>query len=121
MEEHLSSDEWRAKVRAAKSEHNRLRKRDCKSDWSSMVSAIAPHIPTKLGKRWYGDFTTWLKKMTTVESKNVGYLNMAWQKSILLYHAVAGCQSSTAHAELSMYLDSNLNTQLKLSLLHTKP
>ena len=43
-----------------------------------------------LGKRWFGKFVDWLKKMNTVEAVNDGFLSMAFQKSFLLYRAVKG-------------------------------
>jgi hypothetical protein len=66
-----------------------------------------------LDKRWFGTFKNWLTKITTVESHNKDNLPMGWKNSMLLYHATKGCQSSTAYAELSMYLDSDLDQRTR--------
>ncbi|OQD79993.1 hypothetical protein PENANT_c040G10948 [Penicillium antarcticum] len=61
-----------------------------------------------LGKRWFGTFMGWLKKMNTVEAGNDGVLNMAFQKSFLLYRAVKGCARRAFYAEMRMYLDADV-------------
>ncbi|KAL4756602.1 uncharacterized protein BDW70DRAFT_164334 [Aspergillus foveolatus] len=45
---------------------------------------------TGVEKRWFGKFLGSLKKMNTVEAGNDDFLNMAFQKSFLLYRAVKG-------------------------------
>ncbi|KAJ6060310.1 hypothetical protein N7444_002164, partial [Penicillium canescens] len=61
-----------------------------------------------LVKRWFGKFGDWLKKMNKVEAGNDGFLNMAFQKSFLLYRAVKGCARRTFYAEMRMYLDADV-------------
>ncbi|KAJ5089843.1 hypothetical protein N7532_008527 [Penicillium argentinense] len=60
-----------------------------------------------LGKRWFGKFVDWLKKINTVEAGNDGFLNTAFQKGFLLYRAVKGCARRTFYAEM-MYLDADI-------------
>lgn len=112
LSDSLPYQDWRAIIRDAKQEHRKLSKRHSQPA-DSLADKLVKRDPTGLStrlleKRWFGSFVNWLTKLTTVESSNKGFLAMAWRQSMLLYHAVKGCQQSTAYAEISMYLDSDI-------------
>ena len=112
-DEHLEYRDWRSKVDKAKEVHRNLKSKRSKTSKrsafdSASVAESEANSPTHLGKRWFGIFTDWLKRLTTVETKDVGYLTMAFAKSILLYHAQVGCSQSTAMATLDITLDANI-------------
>lgn len=112
LSDNLPYQEWRAIIRDVKQKHRKLSKRRNGPD-DSLADKLVKRDPTGLSKRllkkrWFGSFVNWLTRMTTVESSNKGFLAMAWKNSMLLYHAVKGCQQSTAYAEISMYLDSDI-------------
>lgn len=112
LSDNLHYQDWRAVIRDAKQEHRKLSKRHG-SAADPLADTDLTRDPTglsrrHLAKRWYGSFVNWLTRMTTVESSDKGFLAMAWKNSMLLYHAVKGCQQSTAYAEISMYLDSDV-------------
>lgn len=114
--EHLNYRDWRSKVDKAKEVHRSLKKKRATSskrstfESSLMESTVESNAGpvAQLSKRWFGFFTDWLKRLTTVESKDVGFLTMAFQKSILLYHAQVGCPQSTAMARLDVTLDASI-------------
>jgi len=87
VHEKLSRDEWKSLIQDVK-------KRTPPKSPSVKVGAgstdMMERSDTGLQKRWFGGFLDWLKKMNTVEAGNDGYLNMAFQKSFLLYRAVKG-------------------------------
>jgi hypothetical protein len=106
-EEHLSYRDWRAKVGAAKEAHTKLRKRQRDILTSSQPFEGGESQETSgLTKRWWGTFLGWLQKLSTIKSSNIGYLNMAFQQSILLYQAMIGCTKT--NAQLSIYLDTEV-------------
>lgn len=107
---HLDYRGWRGKVGMAKKSHERMRKRQAEImsgattfDLSDNENEGALH---KSEKRWFGTFANWLKKLTTVESSNVGYLSQYLEKSILLYRAYVGC--ARTNAQLNIYLDTQV-------------
>jgi hypothetical protein len=63
----------------------------------------------KLGKRWFGALTSWLKNVTTVSSSNSGDLPLNYETSLLLWSKSTGCPN--AKAEMSVYLDTSLYMQ----------
>ncbi|KAF7536258.1 hypothetical protein G7054_g4665 [Neopestalotiopsis clavispora] len=107
---HLSYRDWRGKVGTAKESHERMRKRQAEI----MTGATSFDIGDNQhggdlhhsSKRWFGSFVNWLKKLTTVESSNVGYLSQYLEKSVLLYRAYVGC--SRTNAQMSIYLDTQV-------------
>lgn len=103
--EHLEYHEWRSKVRSAKEEHAKLRRRQFINSTQTLPGEEGSK-ESGLTKKWFGVFLDWLKKMTTVQSSNVGFLNMAFKKSILLYRAFVGC--ARTNAQLSIYLDTEV-------------
>jgi hypothetical protein len=105
-DEHISYRDWRSKVSSAKESHRSLRKRQRDILISSQYMERDVSQESGLGKRWFGVFVDWLKKLTTVETSNIGYLNMALSKSILLYRAMVGC--ARTNAQMSIYLDSKI-------------
>ncbi|KZF20522.1 glycoside hydrolase family 18 protein [Xylona heveae TC161] len=103
-EEHLSYRDWRYKVDTAKETHFKLRKRGSETE---MAESSKPSIV----KRWFGAFKDWLNRLNTIENKDMGFLSMAIRKTIKLYHAQRGCQSSTAMASLDIDLDAYVNME----------
>ena len=114
-QEHISNEEWRSKISQAKSKHERLRKRNLGTKVLKTTTNMGQH-GNKL-KRWFGAFLGWLGRLVstyssaltflqyltthfdkrdrirsqnTVESKNLGWLSMAVQQSILLFKAAFG-------------------------------
>ena len=104
--EHLSYRDWRSKVSSAKESHVALRRRQRDVLTSSQFMEREEAEETEVGKRWFGAFLNWLKKVTTVETSNIGYLNMALTQSFLLYRAMIGCAKT--NAQLSIYLDTEV-------------
>ncbi|KAJ5204380.1 bacteriodes thetaiotaomicron symbiotic chitinase, partial [Penicillium cinerascens] len=45
------------------------------------------NTPAKKRKRWFGSFSSWLSKMTTITKKDQGYLPMEYDETIKLFHA----------------------------------
>ena len=103
-EEHMPYKDWKAKVKSAKKSLRELRKRQKDVLSSSQIMERDETQDTGVGKRWFGAFLSWLQKLNTVETSNIGYLNMAFQQSILLYRAMIGC--SKTNAQLNIYLDT---------------
>jgi hypothetical protein len=87
LHEKLSRDEWKSLIQDAK-------KRSTSTSQSVRVGSgntdMMERSDTGVEKRWFGKFLGWLKKMNTVEAGNDGFLDMAFQKSFLLYRAVKG-------------------------------
>lgn len=112
-DESLSYRGWRSKVQSAKQSYEQLRKRpadimtsrtsfqDCPNSHDA-VSAVQSHVH----KRWFDTFVNGLKKLTTIETSNFGYLSQMWTSSVPLYRAFSGCAKT--NAQLSVYLDSEI-------------
>ena len=107
----LSYRDWRSKVDSAKEIHRQTRRKRGTSSMQPDPSPGAGISSASLSKRWFGTFTDWLKKLTTVESKDVGFLSMAFYKTIQLYHAQVGCGQGTAVAKLDVSLDANIDME----------
>ncbi|OAA41490.1 Chitinase II [Beauveria brongniartii RCEF 3172] len=112
--ESLSYRHWRHKVTAAKVTHDRMRKRQ-----DDIMAGSTTHLQGARGdddedddmahesvkvKRWFGSFINWIKKVTTVEKSDKGFIPMAFKKSILLYRAFVGC--ARTNAQMNIYLDA---------------
>jgi GH18 family chitinase len=92
-----------------KKDHNKTLKSTVDfSDGFATRLSTAPS-PHDVEKRWFGTFIRWLQKMTTVESKDKGDLNMMYSKSLLIYSARVGCEKSTLQAGLDIHADASLN------------
>jgi hypothetical protein len=104
-EEHLSKAECHEKVQRAK-EKQKLRKRSRSVNTSTEFDLTEK----TLTKRWFGKFLDWLKRLNTFESKEVGFLELALEKSLLLFSVATGCSGATFYASLKMFFD----TQIKL-------
>ncbi|KAL8782914.1 MAG: hypothetical protein Q9213_005026, partial [Squamulea squamosa] len=108
--DHLSEQEWRGKIGKAKRRHAKLRKRrEARSQDTTTTDMGGDYKP--LDKRWFGKFFDWLKRLNTVESKEVGFLSMALQKSLLLFKAAYGCPGQTFSANMKMYLDADVEME----------
>jgi hypothetical protein len=103
--EHIGKAEWHEKVHRAKEKH-KLRKRSRSFDASTEFELT----DKSLKKRWFGKFVDWLKRLNTFESKEVGFLELALEKSLLLFSVATGCPGATFYASLKMFFD----TQIKL-------
>ncbi|KAL8706621.1 MAG: hypothetical protein Q9201_000368 [Fulgogasparrea decipioides] len=108
--EHLSEKEWRGRIGKAKRRHAKLRKRkEAKSQDTTTTDMGGDY--KQLDKRWFGKFLDWLGRLTTVESKEVGFLSMALKKSLLLFKAASGCSGQTFSAEMKIYLDADVEME----------
>lgn len=67
--------------------------------WDEMTgkqSGIGTGIARRHEKRWWGEFKDWLRKLTKVESSDMGKLPMAIRKKFLLYRYRKGCPRGTS-------------------------
>ncbi|KAJ3959450.1 hypothetical protein N0V92_003934 [Colletotrichum tropicale] len=64
-----------------------------------------------IAKRWWGTFTRWLAKLTTVTRSEVGDLPMGWADKINLFKASWGCPGKTWSANLRMDLEAEITMQ----------
>ena len=114
--QHLSNAEWRSKIKEARQTHDRLRKRKEPRAYGITTTEMS-QPDNSLSKRWFGAFLEWLGRLVslhlstlspgfdpginfdqnTVESKQVGYLSMAFQRSILLFKAAFGYVFTYVH------------------------
>ncbi|KAL2060601.1 hypothetical protein VTL71DRAFT_9242 [Oculimacula yallundae] len=111
--QHLSNDQWKSKIHSAKKKHEKLRKRQLASESRQQSTSmdLENSKETSLHKRWFGSFVNWLGRLTTVESKNLGYLSMAFQRSILLFKTQYGCPGKAVFARLRIYFDANVEME----------
>ncbi|KAJ5224936.1 hypothetical protein N7468_006161 [Penicillium chermesinum] len=105
VHEKLTKDDWKSFIKDVKT---RAASNSTSVKLASGSTDMMETADTGLAKRWFGKFVDWLKKMNTVEAGNDGVLNMAFQKSFLLYRAVKGCARRTFYAEMRMYLDADV-------------
>ena len=63
------------------------------------------------GKRWWGAFKEWLRKLTTVTKDELGDLPLSWSKSVNLFKASAGCPQRTWNANLRVDLNAEVSMQ----------
>jgi hypothetical protein len=61
-------------------------------------------------KRWFGDFSGWLKKMTTITSKEDGTLPLEYEDTIKLLHLQRHCE--TLGLTTTIDLDANIHLGL---------
>ncbi|KAI8153671.1 hypothetical protein K4K49_008338 [Colletotrichum sp. SAR 10_70] len=66
---------------------------------------------SNIAKRWWGTFTRWLAKLTTVTRSEVGDLPMGWADKINLFKASWGCPGKTWSANLRMDLEAEITMQ----------
>ncbi|KAI8276438.1 hypothetical protein K4K59_009788 [Colletotrichum sp. SAR11_240] len=64
-----------------------------------------------IAKRWWGTFTRWLAKLTTVTRSEVGDLPMGWADKINLFKASRGCPGKTWSANPGMDLEAEITMQ----------
>ena len=77
-----------------------------------LPSSDGSNKPTSsLSKHWFGGLTDWLKKVTTVEASDVGYLSMIFDELLYLYHYQVGCSQSNAMASLDIYLKATVDME----------
>nr|WBV74231.1 putative chitinase [Pestalotiopsis kenyana] len=66
--------------------------------------------PADKRKRWFGDFSGWLKKMTTITSKEDGTLPLEYEDTIKLFHFQRYCPKLGMTTTLDM--DANIHVGL---------
>ena len=67
--------------------------------WDEMTgpeSGVGTGIAKRHEKRWWGEFSEWLKKLTTVEFSDIGKFPITIQKKFLLYRYRKGCPRGTS-------------------------
>ena len=64
-----------------------------------------------VAKRWWGIFTKWLEKLTTVRKAEVGDLPLGWANEINLFKAQWGCPGKLWSANLRMDLQARVSMQ----------
>lgn len=64
-------------------------------------------------KRWFGDFSGWLKKMTTIANKETGTLPLEYDDTIKLFHFQTYCPTLklTTTADMDAYIHMGLYAQ----------
>ncbi|EEA19154.1 bacteriodes thetaiotaomicron symbiotic chitinase, putative [Talaromyces marneffei ATCC 18224] len=67
--------------------------------------------PSKRRKRWFGGFSAWLSKMTSITKKDQGYLPMEYDETIKLFHAQGYCPDLNITATVD--LDANIHLALR--------
>lgn len=89
FEDHLEFDEW-------KSRFHRVRQRGTGWKRSNMENPASTDLAVHSHeRRWWGVFLDWLAKVTTIESKQVGVLPMAFAKYFNLFSGRIFCRSDT--------------------------
>ncbi|KAJ5732794.1 hypothetical protein N7493_004275 [Penicillium malachiteum] len=108
----LTVDEWRTRVQRASRKEANLQKRQANVNISSSMdltnsSASSPR------KRWFGPFSDWLKRLTTVTKSSVGVLELGLAKTINLLRYTAGCELGHLFAEIKLDLQANMALDVK--------
>lgn len=104
-------DRWREK-RTVKRQSNTVITTGS-TQFSSSSDSLDPQAQegpgdARIGRRWFGFFTTWLRKLSTVEFKDKGELALGLDKSLLIYSARTGCSGSTLQAGLDINADAQI-------------
>ncbi|PHH88171.1 hypothetical protein CDD83_7878 [Cordyceps sp. RAO-2017] len=66
----------------------------------------------RLEKRWWGEFTAWLAKLTAIKKSHLGVLPLGWADTINLFRSKKGCIGSGASASLTIDLEAAVNMDL---------
>ncbi|KUI70319.1 Chitotriosidase-1 [Cytospora mali] len=73
--------------------------------WSDVTDTPAKHR-----KRWFGSFSSWLKKVTTIVKDEKGALPLEYDETIKLFHFYKYCPATKI--EMTLDLDSNIHVGL---------
>ncbi len=105
--------DWHGRVHRAAQRDKMLRKRSAPVNITVPMDPIVAEVSTEDGggseKRWWGAFTGWLQKVTTVEKSELGVLPLGWAQTVNLFRAQWGCPGQTFSANLRMDLEAELN------------
>uniref|UniRef100_A0A0P0CAT0 chitinase n=1 Tax=Hypocrella siamensis TaxID=696354 RepID=A0A0P0CAT0_9HYPO len=107
--------DWHSRVQRAIARDEVLRKRSSPVNFTVPMAvddvfeaqqseAESGHID----KRWWGTFTNWLSRMTTVTKSEIGDLPLSWGDTINLFRAKSGCPGRTFSASLSVDLEAEV-------------
>ena len=113
LDHHVSFSEWKSRIDDAKKRTNDLKKRHT----TTGVAELAVRDKDR-EKRWFGKFLEWLEKITTLESKEVGVLPMAFGRFFNLFSGRIFCRSDTGvtfTAGLDITTDLQLNMDTRYS------
>ncbi|KAF3935447.1 hypothetical protein ABW20_dc0106965 [Dactylellina cionopaga] len=88
-----------------------------RTDWSNLLDYwddVTDEDPdgsnqgTRLKRRWFGSFSNWLKKVTTIRKEDRGTLEMEYEKTFNIFHFEDRCQKGNtlyqAQIDASAYL-----------------
>ncbi|KAJ5094625.1 CAZyme family GH18, partial [Penicillium angulare] len=67
--------------------------------------------PPDKRKRWFGGFSAWLKKVTTIVKDSSGYLPLNYFNTIKLFHWDEQCTGKSMSLDIDASLDMGLNAQ----------
>ncbi|KAF2119716.1 hypothetical protein BDV96DRAFT_642728 [Lophiotrema nucula] len=84
--------------------------------WDTMTGEKSPKGAEKRSvhdKRWWGTFTDWVKKMSTVRLSDAGKLPLSFQKQMVLYRKRATC--ARGNVQLKAGLDVILSTKFDMN------
>jgi hypothetical protein len=80
---------------------------------SSLFRKDITDTPTTKRKRWFGSYSDWLSKMTTIAKSDKGSLPLQYDDTIKLFHAQGSCPdlNITASVDLDANIHMGLNAQ----------
>jgi hypothetical protein len=115
-EESFTYEEWRNKVDRAKVLDT---KRSSRNETGKLIvrSDNTVHPKATLHRRWWGVFTKWVKKLTTVTKTDGGLLPMGLIRSLVLYSGRLRCTNEevTITAGLDITADFNMEMNARYS------
>ncbi|EGX88796.1 bacteriodes thetaiotaomicron symbiotic chitinase, putative [Cordyceps militaris CM01] len=106
---------WHERVRRAVSRDDVLRKRSgpinvtVPMDLDEAAMAEWDDTGKQLNKRWWGTFTSWLARLTTVTKSEVGELPLYYSDKINLFSAKTGCPGRSYFASLKVDLEAEVS------------
>jgi hypothetical protein len=90
LDEHVSFDDWKSHIDTVKK-----RTGEWGRDEQISKTSLALRQTNNLDKRWWGTFTAWLTKLTTIEKQETGVLPMTFSRFFNLFSGRLFCKSDT--------------------------
>lgn len=112
--EHADYGSWRSKVDNAKERHETIRKRAHEKRMRHNQTVELENtededdVQHQPQKRWFGPFLDWLERLTTVRTKELGFLYMGIQKKFLLYEAKTPCRNARLSAQMQLFMNTDI-------------
>lgn len=82
--------------------------------WLQFLTEASEEItedPPEKRKRWFGGFSDWLKKVTTIVKESAGSLPLNFFKTIKLFHWDEQCTGKSMSLDIDASLDMGLDAQ----------